>query len=67
MCRQNFPFPVQKFLPGLNSELEWWKQKIVFKLDIEDDFIRKIIEYYIERKFDPVDATKLTTAKAILN
>jgi hypothetical protein len=43
-------------IPTLNLNDE--NKKTTFKLDLEDDFISKNIEYYIEGKITPVDATK---------
>jgi len=60
-------FQYRNFLPVSTLNINNENKKTVFKLDIEDDFISKNIEHYIEGKFAPVDFTKLTTTKAILN
>jgi len=60
-------FQYTNYLPVSTQKLNDENKETVFKLDIEDDFISKKIEYYIEGNVAPVDATKLTTTKAILN
>ena len=51
-------FQYRNFFPVTTLNLNDENKKTVFKLDIEDDFISKNIEYYIEGKIAPVDTTK---------
>jgi hypothetical protein len=60
-------FQYKNFFPLSTLNFNDENKKTVFKLNIEDDFISKNIEYYIEGKVAPVDTTKLMTTKAILN
>jgi hypothetical protein len=52
----NFLYPVSTL--HLNDEN---KKKTTFKLDLEDDFINKNIQYYIAGEFIPTDSTKSYT------
>jgi len=48
----------KNFNPISTLNLNEENKKTTFKIDIEDDFISKNIEYYIEGNIAPVDATK---------
>jgi len=56
-------FQYRIFFPVSTLNLNDENKKTVIKLDIEDDFISKNIEYYIEGKIAPVDATKTYDSK----
>jgi hypothetical protein len=57
-------FQYENFLPVSTLNLNDENKKTAFKLDIEDDYIDKNFEYYIEGKITPVDATKPYTNKS---
>ena len=59
-------FQYKNFNPISTLNLKAENKKTTFKIDLEDDFISKNIRYYIAGTISPVDATKSTITKAIL-
>jgi len=57
-------FQYRNFNPISTLNLNEENKTTTFKLDIEDDFISKDIEYYIEGKISPVNATKTYNNKS---
>lgn len=57
-------FQYRNFNPVSTLNLNEENKKTTFKLDFEDDFIDKNIEYYIEGKIVPVNATTPYTDKS---
>jgi hypothetical protein len=57
-------FQYKNFLPVSTLNLNDENKKTTFKLDIEDDFMGKNIEYYIEGKITSVDAKNPYTSKS---
>jgi hypothetical protein len=57
-------FQYRNFFPVSTLNLNDENKKTVIKLDIEDYFISKNIEYYIEGKIVPLDATKTYDSKS---
>ena len=51
-------FQYKNFSPTSTLNLNAENKKTIFKLDLENEFISKNIEYYIAGKFSPVDARK---------
>ena len=49
-------FQYKNFNPISTLNLNEENKKTTFKIEVEDDFIDKGIEYYIEGKITPVDA-----------
>ena len=57
-------FQYRNFNPVSTLNLNEEKKKTTFKIDIEDDFIDKNIEYYIEGKITPTDAKNTYSSKS---
>ena len=57
-------FQYRNFNPVSTLNLNEEKKKTTFKIDIEDDFIDKNIEYYIEGKITPTDAKNIYSSKS---
>lgn len=57
-------FQYRNFNPTSALNLNYGNKKTTLKLDIEDDFISKDIEYYIEGKITPLDVTKTYSNKS---
>ena len=57
-------FQYRNFNPISTLNLNEENKKTTFKIDIEDDFIDKNIEYYIEGKITPTDAKNTYNRKS---
>ena len=57
-------FQYRNFNPVSTLNLNEENKNTTFKIDIEDDFIDKNIEYYIEGKITPTDAKNIYSSKS---